>query len=283
MISTIVVNDGRELAVDLEITAGPRQQGAAEPLPRPVGARDPRRAAGGAVRAGGSGAGARGSRRTPAVPRRTGHDAATADRRRASRLRQGAAAADRAAQNRGGRALPRRPQCARHPRRVGRPPRRARRATDRGAGRAGQRARPRGGEGLPIAGAGVAARGDPVPQRGRGGRDRGSSGTDSASSSRRRCSMRWRAGATPNSNAASAWSARTATISSCGSAIRSRKALPAMANRGRWRWRCGWPPTNCCGPKAAIRCCCSTMCSPNWIPRAAERWPTWRRRPSRCW
>ena len=57
--------------------------------------------------------------------------------------------------------------------------------------------------------------------------------------------------------------ARTATIWSCGSAINPRKALPAMGNRGRWRWRCGWRRTNCCGPTAAIRCCCSTTCSPN--------------------
>ena len=101
--------------------------------------------------------------------------------------------------------------------------------------------------------------------------------------SRPRCWTRWPAGATPSSNAASVWSARTATISSFGSAIRSRKALPAMANRGRWRWRCGWRPMNCCAPKAAIRCCCSTTSSPSWIPRAAARWPAWRRRQSRCW
>ena len=160
---------------------------------------------------------------------------------------------------------------SRHPRRVGRPPRRTRGAADRGAGRAGQRAQPGGREGLPTACACVAACGDPVPQQGRADRR---ARTRPRSSSRRHCSTHWLAGATPRSSGASAWSAHTATISSCGSATTSRKALRAMANRGRWRWRCDWRPTNCCGPTAAIRCCCSTMCSPSWIPRAAGRWPS---------
>ena len=43
-----------------------------------------------------------------------------------------------------------------------------------------------------------------------------------------------------------------------------------MGNRGRWRWRCDWPPTNCCAPKEAIRCCYSTTCSPNSTPRRRE-------------
>ena len=40
VVSTIVVNDGRELAIDLEIAGGPGQQGAAEPLPGRVGTRE---------------------------------------------------------------------------------------------------------------------------------------------------------------------------------------------------------------------------------------------------
>ena len=55
-----------------------------------------------------------------------------------------------------------------------------------------------------------------------------------------RCWPRWRRAATRNWNAACVWSARTATTWSCGSAINPRKALPAMGNRGRSRWRCGW-------------------------------------------
>ncbi len=62
-----------------------------------------------------------------------------------------------------------------------------------------------------------------------------------------------------------------------------RKALPVMANRGRWRSRCGWPPTNCCAEREAIRCCCSMTCSPNSTPPAVRRSPRWRRRPNRSW
>ena len=148
-------------------------------------------------------------------------------------------------------------------------------AAHRRPGGAGQPARPRGREGLPAAGAGVAARGDPLPQqRGdrRGSRPRPA--RRARSSSRPRCWTRWPADAMPNSSAASAWSVRIATIWNCGSATNSRKALPATGNRGRWRWRCGWRPTSCCAPRAATRCCCSTMCSPNSTPRAGGRWPS---------
>ena len=51
VVSTIVVSDGRELAVDLEITAGRANKARLNRSPVRVGARDSRRAAGGAVRA----------------------------------------------------------------------------------------------------------------------------------------------------------------------------------------------------------------------------------------
>ena len=105
---------------------------------------------------------------------------------------------------------------------------------------------------------------------------------ETVESSRRRCSTLWQDGGPPRSNAESAWSARTATIWNCASVTNSRKALPATGNRGRWRWRCGWRPTNCCGPKAANRCCFSTTCSPNWTPRDDRRWPASRPRRNRC-
>ena len=41
--------------------------------------------------------------------------------------------------------------------------------------------------------------------------------------------------------------------------------------------------TNCCAPTVAIRCCCSTTCSPNSTARVGKRWPTSRRMQSRCW
>ena len=51
----------------------------------------------------------------------------------------------------------------------------------------------------------------------------------------RRCWKKWPRGATPSWSAGCAWSARTATNWSSGSASNPRKALPAMGNRGRWR------------------------------------------------
>ena len=95
-------------------------------------------------------------------------------------------------------------------------------------------------------------------------------GPATRSCSRPRCWTRWPVDATPNSNAASAWWVRIATISNCGSATRLRKALPAMGNRGRWRWRCGWRRMSCCAQTAATRCCCSTMYSPNSTRRRRQ-------------
>ena len=74
------------------------------------------------------------------------------------------------------------------------------------------------------------------------------------SSWRRPCWPGWPAAGTPNWTAVCAWSARTATIWSCGWAISRRKASPATVSRGRWRCRCGWRRTSCCAPRAANRC-----------------------------
>ena len=59
IVSTIVVSDGRELAVDLEINCGPRQQGAVEPVSSARSPGDPGCPARGVVRPGGSCAGTR--------------------------------------------------------------------------------------------------------------------------------------------------------------------------------------------------------------------------------
>ena len=58
VVSTIVVNEGRELAVDLEVTARARQQGEVEPLPVRAAREVLGSVAGGAVRARRPGAGA---------------------------------------------------------------------------------------------------------------------------------------------------------------------------------------------------------------------------------
>jgi DNA replication and repair protein RecF len=68
-----------------------------------------------------------------------------------------------------------------------------------------------------------------------------------------------------------------------GSVTTSRKALPAMVNRGRWRWRCDSLRMNYCAQRAAIRCCYSMTYSPNWTTRVVKHWPTSRRPPNRCW
>ena len=92
--------------------------------------------------------------------------------------------------------------------------------------------------------------------------------------------------ARPSWSAASPWSARTAT-SWCSSSGRCRpRATPATASPGRSRWRCGWRPTTCSGPRptpAASRCWCSTTCSPSSTPAGASGWPSWWPGPSRCW
>ncbi len=62
-----------------------------------------------------------------------------------------------------------------------------------------------------------------------------------------------RAGGRPSWIAGCAWSVRTATTLSCGSEISRPRGSPATASRGRWHWRCGWPPMNCCAPRAANR------------------------------
>ena len=91
---------------------------------------------------------------------------------------------------------------------------------------------------------------------------------------RRRCSSpRWARPDRASSSAGSAWSARTATSSLLRWGRCRRAGTPATASPGRWRWRCGWRPTTCCGRTAASRCWSSTTCSPSSTspPRAAGR------------
>ena len=68
------------------------------------------------------------------------------------------------------------------------------------------------------------------------------------------CSTRCCGCAARRWSAACAWSARTATTWSCGSARGPRRATRATASRGRSRWRCGWRPTGCCARTASSRC-----------------------------
>lgn len=62
-----------------------------------------------------------------------------------------------------------------------------------------------------------------------------------------------------------------------------RRGTPATASPGRMRWRCDWPRTTCCAPRATSRCSCSTTSSPNWTRGAASGWRSWWPRASRCW
>ena len=133
VVSTIVVNEGRECAVDLEIAAGPGQQGAAESVAGAQHPRSHRGAARGVVRARGSG---RWSGATPPIGaatstiwRRCAGPAVAAVRADYDKvLRQRTALLKSAF----GCAVPRRPGCTGHARRVGRPPCRARRRVDGG-------------------------------------------------------------------------------------------------------------------------------------------------------
>ena len=127
----------------------------------------------------------------------------------------------------------------------------------------------------------VAAGGDPATAAASSGSSRAARRPRSCS--RRRCWTRWPVGATPNSSAASVWSVRTATIWSCGSAINPRKALPATGNRGRWRWRCGWPPTNCCVPKAATGTAARRCVRRTGHRAPRRRWPASRPLRNRFW
>jgi len=87
----------------------------------------------------------------------------------------------------------------------------------------------------------------------------------------------------PNSSAGCVWSVLIVTTWSCGWVRNPRKALPATVNRGRWRWRCDWRRTNCYAPMAATRFCCSTTSSPSSTRRDGRRWPRRRPQQSRCW
>ena len=106
----------------------------------------------------------------------------------------------------------------------------------------------------------------------------------SIESSRSACSTSWPASGPPNWSAGCVWSVRTATISSCGSATNRRKALPATVNRGRWRCRCGWPPTNCFASEGSDPVLLLDDVFAELDNVAATRaGRAWRRRRSRCW
>ncbi len=129
IIRCAVVHDERELLVELEIVPGKANRARLGRSPVDPGPRHPRRAAAGALRAGGPGAGPRRPGRAAPLPRRSAGAAPAAVRRRAGRLRAGAQAAQRPAAHRlpgaqGGRPGPRRPV---HPGRLGRAPGPARR------------------------------------------------------------------------------------------------------------------------------------------------------------
>ena len=55
------------------------------------------------------------------------------------------------------------------------------------------------------------------------------------------CVRRWPRLGPASWTGGSAWSARTGTSWSCGSATCPPAGTPATASRGRWRSRCGWP------------------------------------------
>ena len=271
IVSTIVVNEGRELAVDLEITAGRANKARLNRSP----VRSAREVLGvlravlfapedlALVR------GEPGERRRYldelATTRRPAIAGVRADydkvlRQRTALLKTAAGARYRGDSGALGDA-----------RRVGRSPRRARRPAHRRTGRLWSTTwRPRSRRPISRWRRRRGRRPSATAAASRPSRPRRPTAPSHRSSSRRRCWTSWPGGARPNSNAACVWSARTATTSSCGSAINRRKALPAMVSRGRWRWHCGWPPTNCCARTAAIRCCCSMTCSPNWT-RHADR------------
>ena len=87
--------------------------------------------------------------------------------------------------------------------------------------------------------------------------------------------------AAPSWSAACAWSARTGTSWSCGSASCPPAVTRATASPGRSRSPCGWPATSCCARPAMTRRCCSTTCSPSSTGSAGTGWPRWRPPPSR--
>ena len=175
---------------------------------------------------------------------------APAVRRRPRRLRPGARAALRAAQDR------RAPAAWRpaHPRRLGRAPRPARR---RAAGRAAASWSPT------LA----AARRRRRTPRSRRRRSRSTLGY--RCSLDRRCSVdadagrRWRprllgelrAGAPPGGRARGVPGRPAPRRPGAAARRRARpRGTPATASPGRSRWRCGWRRTGCCGPTASSRC-----------------------------
>ena len=167
VVSTIVVNDGRELAVDLEITAGRANKARLNRSPV-ESAREVLGVLRAVLFAPEDLALVRGD---PGERRRYLDELATIRR---PRLPGCAPTTTRSCGNGPRCSKPRpgtrtaRSRAAGHPGRVGRTPGGTRRATVGGACRAGQRTAPRGGEGLPVACAWVASRRHPVPLQRRG-------------------------------------------------------------------------------------------------------------------
>ena len=91
--------------------------------------------------------------------------------------------------------------------------------------------------------------------------------------SSRRCSCRNSLRPGPaNSSAACASSVRTATISSWYSAIPGRKGSPVTANPGLSHWLCDSRRSSCCVPRVPSPYCCSMTCSPNWTGVGVALW-----------
>lgn len=72
------------------------------------------------------------------------------------------------------------------------------------------------------------------------------------------------------------WWGRTGTASRSPSRGCRPGAMPRTANPGRWRWRCGWPASGCCGRTESSRCSSWTTSSPNSTRSAASGSPPWR-------
>ena len=262
---------------------GPAQRCAAAPRPRRA-----RRAALGAVRAGGSRDRARRPERAAPVHGRAhrvaiarGWPAVRADYDRVLKQRAALLKSAGAARRGAGAGVDRG-----HPGCVGRPSGRARRAAAGGPARGGggaaspRRRRVRAGRagqpGLHPAlllgpgrrGAGPGRRAGPGPRRAAGGA----------------CSPSWSGCGRPSWSAGSTWSVRTATTLdlAIGRVAGPRLRQPRRG-AGRARSRCGWAVTSCCARScrgAPNRCSCSMTCSPNSTRAGASNSPSSRPRPS---
>ena len=253
---------------------GPGQPGPAQPVAGAAGPRRARRAALGAVRARGPRPGPRRPGRAAPVPRRAAGAARPALRRGPGRLRAGAQAAQRAAEDRAGAAAagPAAPAtCAPSTSGTATWPGTARSCSPAGS--------PWSGTLAPY----VAAAYDEVARGGGPAEVTYSCSLGDAlpagrrrvrSCWRRRCWPSWPGCGRRSSSAASRWSARTATTWCSRSAAGRPRATPATASPGRTRWRCGWRRTSCWPRTAPSRCWCSTTSSPSSTPPGAAGWPT---------